>query len=169
MRQIAIEEPPPLSFTLVMTTLRSISGIVVIAFAWQNWEHLAHWQVELARFGVTSPEQAAPWSLAGAILLGLGLVLGWVTRLWSFGLLCAAVSALALAYSSGSLRVGAFEYPLLIAAVSLVFVITGGGRISVDRFLFERARRRAIESSDRWLYPPYVAESQHSIESSSAE
>ena len=45
---------------------------------------------------------------------------------------------------------------MLIAAVALVFIVTGGGRISVDRFLFERARRRAIEADERWSLHPYV-------------
>jgi hypothetical protein len=65
--------------------------------------------------------------------------------------------ALATAYTSGALRVGAFEYPLLLAAIALVFFILGGGRVSVDRVLSERARRRAIEADERWSQPPYVA------------
>jgi uncharacterized membrane protein YphA (DoxX/SURF4 family) len=157
MRRITFEEPPPLSFTLAMTTLRSIAAMVVIAYGWQNWQQLANWEAELVRFGVVEPAVAATWSLAAVFSLGLGLALGWMTRLWSFGLLCCTLSALAVAYANGSLHLGAFEYPLLVAAVSLVLLTTGGGRMSIDQFLFERARRRAIESDKRWQYPPYVA------------
>jgi putative oxidoreductase len=154
--QISFEEPPPLSFTLAMTMLRSIAAMVVIAYGWQNWQQLANWKAELVRFGVVEPEVAATWILAAIFLLGLGLALGWMTRLWSFGLLCSTLSVLAVAYANGSLHLGAFEYPLLVAAVSFVLLTTGGGRISVDRFLFERAQRRAIEADERWQHPPYV-------------
>jgi uncharacterized membrane protein YphA (DoxX/SURF4 family) len=168
MRRIAIEEPPPLSLTVAMTLLRSITAIVVFAYGWQSWQHLAGWQTELMRFGVIAADDVvARWSLAAVFLLGLGLALGWATRLWSFGLLCAEVLVLVAAYTSGSLRLGGFEYPLLVAAVSLLLLITGGGRISIDRFLFERARRKAIESDERWSLSPYVpAEAEQDYEAS---
>ena len=157
MTRIAIEEPHPISVTLAMTALRVTASIVVIAYAWQQWQQLAGWEAELARIGVVAPAAAAPWTLAAVLLLGLGLALGWLTRLWSFGLLCAEVSALVAQYMVGSLHLGGFEYPLLLTAVSLALFVHGGDRISVDRFLFERARRKAIESDERWNYPPYVA------------
>lgn len=158
MRRITIEEPPPLSLTLGMTLLRWVTAVVVMAYGWQNWLHLAHWQTQLARYGVLTPEVVSRWALGAVCLLSLGLALGWATRLWSFGLLCAEIAFLVTAYTAGSLRVGVFEYPLLLAAVSLVFVVVGGGRLSVDRFLFERARRRAIEADERWSLHPYVPE-----------
>lgn len=156
MRRIAIEEPPPLSFTLAMTLLRSVTAVVVLAYGWQNWQHMTHWQEQLARYGILTPDVVGRWALGAVLLLGLGLTLGWATRLWSFGLLCAEIAFLATAYTTGGLRVGAFEYPLVLAAVALVFVITGGGRASVDHFLFERARRRAIVADERWSQPPYI-------------
>jgi putative oxidoreductase len=168
MRHITIEEPPPLSLTLAMTLLRSVAAIAVMAYGWQNWQHLAHWQQQLARYGILTPEVVPRWALGAVLLFGFGLTLGWATRLWSFGLLCAEIAFLATAYTAGSLRVGTFEYPLLLAAVALLLVITGGGRISVDHALFERARRRAIEADERWSLHPYVPASEQAWPSAAA-
>ena len=109
MRRITIEEPPPLSLTLAMTFLRFVIALVVLAYGWQNWQNLTHWQGQLARYGVLTPDVVSRWALGAVCVLGLGLTLGWATRLWSFALLCAEIAFLATAYTSGTLRVGALS------------------------------------------------------------
>ena len=56
MRRIAIEEPPPLSLTLAMTLLRSVIAVVVLAYGWQNWQHMSDFLTEFhGRAAGTSP------------------------------------------------------------------------------------------------------------------
>jgi hypothetical protein len=74
-------------------------------------------------------------------------------------MLSATVAAIAIAHAHNGLfaRDGGFEYPLALAAMSLVLLTTRGGRLSADRFLSDRARLKAIQMDERWQHPPYVS------------
>jgi putative oxidoreductase len=159
MRNVAFEEPPPMSVTLGLTALRLITGTVIAAHGWRELSDLRGWQATLSQLGVPSAEMAAPLSVGAALLLALALTLGWFTRLSALGLLCVALVAIAGLQMHGLFaRDGAFEYPLVLAGISIALFFTGGGRrLSLDRVLLDRARRRAILSDERWQLPPYVA------------
>ncbi len=159
MRNIAFEEPPPVQVTLAMAALRLITGLVVAAHGWRELQDLGGWEASLAQLGVPAPEVVAPISVAGALFVGLALAMGWLTRLSALSLLCVAPLGIAALRLHGLFaRDGGFESPLLLAAIALALLATGGGRrLSVDRLLLERARRRAILSDERWQLPPYIA------------
>lgn len=159
MRNVAFEEPPPMPVTLGLTALRLITGAVIAAHGWRELNDLRGWQATLSQLGVPSAEIAAPVSVGAALLLALALTLGWFTRLSALGLLCVALFAIAGLQVHGLFaRDGGFEYPLVLAGISIALFFTGGGRrLSLDRVLLDRARRRAILNDERWQLPPYVA------------
>jgi putative oxidoreductase len=157
--RIEIEEAPPLQVSLAFTLLRVATGVILAVHGWEKLANLAAWQSQVAQLGLPEPEIAAPLAIAGELLGGVGLVLGRYTRAAASGVACVMVVAIATVHLSHGLLAaqGGFEYPLILLCVSLLFVAMGGGRISADRFMRERARRRAIQADERWSQPPYVA------------
>jgi uncharacterized membrane protein YphA (DoxX/SURF4 family) len=157
MNKIEFEEPPRIPVLLAMTMLRLLTGLAVGAFGLQKLGDMAGWQSELTRLGVTNVEVAGPCSVFGALLVGAGLVVGWLTRTWSFALLSASVAALVVTTMRGALAyLDSIEFLSVLMAVALVLWTTGCGKLSADHWLFERKRRRAILSDERWSQPPYV-------------
>lgn len=91
---------------------------------------------------------------------GAGLVFGWFTRLCALVLICRSAIALATHYQSIGMSgaPGEFELPLVLFSSAILFCCTGGGPLSLDSLLRERARRKAIEDDSIWLRPPYVGQ-----------
>jgi len=76
---------------------------------------------------------------------GLGLLLGFLSRIAAFGIICNMLVAVALVHAAngffmnwaGNQKGEGFEYHLLAIASALVIIIKGSGALSVDRFLTE--------------------------------
>jgi uncharacterized membrane protein YphA (DoxX/SURF4 family) len=81
------------------------------------------------------------------IAAGAGLLVGWFTRLCALVLLCRSAIALATHYQVIGLPIapGEFELPLVLLASALPFCFAGGGPLSLDVILRERASRKAFE------------------------
>ncbi|MEY4578736.1 MAG: hypothetical protein RL701_3439 [Pseudomonadota bacterium] len=81
------------------------------------------------------------------IAAGAGLVIGWFTRLCALVLLCRSALALATHYQVIGLPIapGEFELPLVLLASALPFCFAGGGPLSLDVVLRERAARKEFE------------------------
>ena len=79
----------------------------------------------------------------------LGLILGFLTRIAAFGLLCDMIGAVAMVHGKNGLFMNwagkqageGFEYHLLVIAISLAIMIEGAGRWSVDRAIGSALRR----------------------------
>lgn len=87
-----------------------------------------------------------PALLAVLVIVGesfgaLGLVLGFLTRVAAFGILCDMVGAVVLVHGANGFFMNwtgkqageGFEYHLLAIAISAAVLIGGGGRWSMDR------------------------------------
>jgi len=76
---------------------------------------------------------------------GLGLLLGFLSRIAAFGIMCNMLVAVALVHAAngffmnwaGNQKGEGFEYHLLAIASALVIILKGSGALSVDRFLTE--------------------------------
>ncbi|MBI4161484.1 MAG: DoxX family protein [Acidobacteria bacterium] len=92
-----------------------------------------------------------PWILAFLVVLAesfgaLGLILGFLTRLDAFGILCVMAGAVAMAHWPngffmdwfGQQAGEGFEYHLLAMGLALGLLIGGGGRHSVDGAIARR-------------------------------
>jgi len=78
--------------------------------------------------------------IAAEFLGGLGLIVGLLTRIAAFGILCDMVGAIALVHWKFGLFMNwfgkqageGFEYHLLVIAMCIALVILGAGAVSLD-------------------------------------
>jgi putative oxidoreductase len=76
---------------------------------------------------------------------GLGLMVGFLSRLAAVGILAAMLGAISMVHYAyglfmnwtGEQKGNGFEYHLLAIALALVVIIKGGGALSVDHALYE--------------------------------
>ena len=86
-----------------------------------------------------------PWVVAFLIIMGesfgsLGLILGFLTRLSAFGLICIMLGAIITVHIPNGFFMNwfgkqageGFEYHLLVIGISIPLLISGGGKYSVD-------------------------------------
>jgi putative oxidoreductase len=82
-------------------------------------------------------------SIAAEFFGGLGLLLGLLTRVASFGIFCNMIVAVAMVHHhfglfmnwTGTQKGEGFEFHLLVLAVTAFLMIRGAGAASVDRLL----------------------------------
>ena len=87
------------------------------------------------------PAPFAFLAIAAEFLGGLGLILGFLTRIAAFGIAVNMVVAIAMVHSSfgffmnwtGAQKGEGFEYHLLAIAITAFLMIRGAGAFSVDR------------------------------------
>jgi putative oxidoreductase len=125
---------PPAAGLLV---LRAVSGV---AFMFHGWK-LIH-----DPFGWMGPASAMPAVLQALAALsefggGLCWILGLLTPLASFGILCTMGVALSMHVLHGDPFVGrppAYELALVYFSVALLLLLRGPGVFSLDALLFRR-------------------------------
>src|SRR5262249_10641561 len=79
---------------------------------------------------------------------GIGLIIGFLTRIAAFGILVNMVVAILMVHGpngffmnwTGAQRGEGFEYHLLAIAIALTIVVEGAGAFSVDRALTSPTR-----------------------------
>ena len=117
--------------------LRFIAGFNM---AMHGWVHVNADMTETAAyFSGEGFEPGLLWAyavtlteFAGGILLAIGLL----TRLAAIPIFLFLATAVSYHMKNGFFwNEGGFEYPLMWAVVTLVFLIKGGGRLSVDNLL----------------------------------
>jgi putative oxidoreductase len=162
MKRIELPEDyaQPARVTVGQTLLRIALGGILIAHGTQRLLGFDAWQDDLAvEFGLLEPTIAAQTLIGIELMGGVGLILGWFTRLsalaltWSAGISI----ALELVRQSGAWVIEAFELPIVLGAGAVFFLLNGGGPVSLDEWLRARARRKAIQNDYTWLRHPYVA------------
>jgi putative oxidoreductase len=90
-------------------------------------------------------------AIAAEFFGGLGLILGFLTRIAAFGILSNMVVAIAMVHSqfgffmnwTGAQKGEGYEYHLLILAATVLLIIRGAGAASVDRLLSSSAKKSA--------------------------
>lgn len=126
--------------TLAITALRIILGFLFAAHGWQKFNEwtIAGTQSAFTQMGVPAADLAAPAVAILELVGGIALILGVLTRIVAALLVVNMLGALFLVHASAGVFVanGGYELVLLLAAAAFALVLTGPGRISVDRALF---------------------------------
>jgi putative oxidoreductase len=126
------------------TALRVVAGVILATHGALKLLDLHGTETGFAQLGIPYPHYAVYLAIAGEFLGGIGLILGLLTRVAALGTLCSMAVAIGYAHFGHGLlaKNGGWEYPLVLALVSLFFVTHGGGPASLDA-LFTRKREPA--------------------------
>jgi putative oxidoreductase len=126
---------------LPLLLLRIGVGIIFVAHGTMKLADPTGTAAQFASLGIPLPWVATLLAIAGEFAGGLGLILGALTRAAALGPLFTMLVAIATVHLGHGLFAvnGGWEYPLTLLLVSLLFVIRGGGRYSVDAWV-ERTR-----------------------------
>jgi putative oxidoreductase len=101
------------------------------------------------------PAPFAFLAIAAEFFGGLGLILGFLTRIAAFGIAVNMVVAIATVHSafgffmnwSGTQKGEGFEYHLLALAATVLLMIRGAGAFSVDRVISTASPTRTTQPS----------------------
>lgn len=82
-------------------------------------------------------------AIAAEFFGGLGLILGFLTRVAAFGILCNMVVAVVMVHShvgffmnwTGTQKGEGYEYHLLVLAITILLMVRGAGAASLDRLV----------------------------------
>ena len=127
-------------------TLRLVLGVVFLAHGAQKmlgWFGGPGFSGTMGFFTGTMhiPAPLAFLAITAEFFGGLGLILGFLTRIAAFGIAMNMVVAIAMVHSSfgffmnwtGAQKGEGFEYHLLALAITAFLIIRGAGAFSVDR------------------------------------
>ena len=136
----------------VLTVMRLILGVVFFAHGAQKmlgWFGGNGFRATMGFFthGMHIPAPLAFLAICAEFFGGLGLLVGFLTRIAAFGLLCDMFVALFLVHAhngffmnwAGKKHGEGFEYHLLALALLFAVLIRGAGAFSVDRLLSRRS------------------------------
>lgn len=124
-------------------------GLILIAHGWRRWRDLGvdNQVIYLQQFQTPYPEVATYGAIVIELVGGLFLIAGALTPLVALAVLLQQI--LTVAYTNwyrewpllkvdGSYN-GGYEYNVALGLLALLFVVHGGGRVSIDN-LFRRGR-----------------------------
>lgn len=131
---------------VTITALRVATGVIMAAHGALKLLDLEGTVQGFAQLGIPYPQYAVYVAVLGELFGGIGLALGLLTRLAALGTWSTMAVAIGYVHFGHGLfaKNGGWEFPLLLALVSLFFVTHGGGPASLDA-LFSR-RRQGIRS-----------------------
>ena len=133
--------------SLSLAVLRLALGVVMFLHGTQKvlgWFGGSGFSASLSSFEQMGiPTVFAFLAIAAEFLGGLGLIVGLLSRIASFGILCEMAVAVLMFHGrnglfmnwSGQQKGEGFEYHVLAMAISVAVLIGGGGAFSVDRAL----------------------------------
>jgi putative oxidoreductase len=141
----------PNDYTL--TILRLVLGIVFFAhgaqkmlgwFGGYGFSGTMRFFTQMAHI----PAPLAFLAICAEFFGGLGLLVGFLTRIAAFGITCNMLVAILTVHLpnglfmnwTGQQKGEGFEYHLLVLAITAVLMIRGAGALSVDRALSENVR-----------------------------
>ncbi|HYM99760.1 MAG TPA: DoxX family protein [Aestuariivirgaceae bacterium] len=117
--------------------LRLLAGL---SMAMHGWVHIRGDMAQTAAYFASegyAPGLFWAWAVTLTELVGgTCLAIGFLTRLVAVPILVFLITAVFYHMRNGFFwNEGGFEYPLMWAAVVLVFLVKGGGRVSLDSLL----------------------------------
>lgn len=129
---------------VTLTALRVGAGVILAVHGALKLMNVPETAQGFAHLGIPYANYAVYLAIAGELLGGLGLVVGLLTRVAAFGTLCAMAVAIHYVHAGHGLLAqnGGWEYPLMLALLSLFFITHGAGPASLDALLsHQRAPR----------------------------
>lgn len=142
-----------------LTLLRLTAGVVFFAHGAQKmlgWfgGYGFHGTMGFFTQEMHIPAVLALLAICAEFFGGLGLIVGFLSRIAAFGVLCNMVTAVLLIHHNyglfmnwgGDQKGEGFEYHLLAIAVMLAIIIKGAGAYSVDYMLSRSSRMQTATS-----------------------
>jgi putative oxidoreductase len=140
------------SFT--MTALRLVLGVVFFAhgaqkmLGWYGGFGFSGTMGFFTHSGIPAP--LAFLAISAEFFGGLGLLVGFLSRIAAFGIACNMLVAILMVHRQNGLFMNwmgnqkgeGFEYHLLAIAIALAIMIKGSGALSVDRLLTQNDHAR---------------------------
>jgi putative oxidoreductase len=137
-----------------LTILRLILGVVFFvhgaqkAFGWFGGYGYAGTMGFFAQMGIPAP--LGMLAIAAEFLGGLGLIVGFLSRIAAFGIFCNMLVAVFMIHIhvgffmnwAGAQKGEGYEYHLLAAAIALAIMISGAGALSIDAALSDGSGHR---------------------------
>jgi putative oxidoreductase len=135
---------------LGLTLLRMTAGVILAAHGWEKLVDFHQWRDTVAGLGMPMPNLMAALAVAGELGGGVGLILGLLARVAAFGAAAVMTTAIALVHIHHGLfaQNNGFEYPLMLWATAVFFMLRGAGPISIDA-LWSNPRERVVVNEVR--------------------
>ncbi len=121
--------------------VRLVLGIIFFAHGSQKmlgWfgGHGFHATMHMFTGMLRIPAVFAFLAIVAEFLGGIGLILGFLSRIAAFGIVCVMLVAIFKVHLHNGLlggpRGAGFEYPLALLVLALLILIKGGGALSID-------------------------------------
>lgn len=141
MQRFFSAEPVRLSWGIAL--VRIITGAFLIFHGWECFD-AEKMKMYAGWFADRHYAEPAAWAYAGKIaelLAGIGFVLGFLTRLAALGSIAAFAGIIFLLGDKGKIF-ESDQHPFLFILISVLFLFTGPGALSLDSVLFKTKKRR---------------------------
>lgn len=132
--------------SITQTIVRLTLGAVMLPHGLQKTLGLLGGYGFSGTMGFFTSTLGLPWIVAFLVIVtesigSLSLLLGFATRVWSAALIAVMLGAIWMAHLDngffmnwyGAQKGEGFEYHLLVIGMALALVVSGAGRLSVDR------------------------------------
>ncbi|TMR12320.1 DoxX family protein [Nonomuraea turkmeniaca] len=132
-------------FDVAALIARVATGVIFIAHGWQKWQSgLGATSEGFRGMGLPLPEVAALYAHVVEFVGGIFLIVGLLVRPVGLLLLINMIGAIAFAHWGKGImsETGGWELPGALAALGLMFLAVGGGRLGLDALLGKMFRRR---------------------------
>jgi len=136
LRALLLPALPETPASLGLLVLRGVAGLAMASHGWGKIQNPFQWM------GADGPAPVFQFLAAVAEFFGgLGLAVGLLTVIASFGIGCTMVVAIEHHVSKGD-PFGKWELAALYLVVSVLLLLAGPGRFSVDALVRSRLERR---------------------------
>lgn len=134
LRAVLFPEAPSTPTSVGLLVLRGVAGAAMASHGWGKIQNPFHWMDKAAE-----PPPAFLQALAALAEFGggLALVVGALTVVASFGIACTMVKAMQVHISGGD-PFGKWELAALYFCISLLLLLSGPGRFSLDALVRRR-------------------------------
>jgi putative oxidoreductase len=132
-----------------VTTLRVAAGLILAVHGAMKLMDIAGTTQTFTQLGIPYPHYAVYLAIAGELAGGLGLLVGFLTRIAAFGALASMAVGIYFAHAGHGLlaKNGGWEYPLVLGLVALFFMTHGAGPASLDAFTTRKRTDRGYRAA----------------------
>jgi putative oxidoreductase len=148
---LLIDSTTPRQLSVGIAIVRVVTGVIMLAHGAQKLFEfgIAGVTQGFAGMGVPMPTVVAPLVAVLEFAGGIALILGVLTRIFSFALAIDMIAALFIAhFAAGFFLPNGYEFVLILLAATTALVVAGAGAFSVDQAIANRRRHHvAVETA----------------------